>query len=346
MNWRKDYKGVGIIGTGSYVPEKVLTNSDLEKMVNTTDEWIKTRTGIRERRILDMDKGTSYMAIEAARKALDSAEIKPEDIDMIIVSTVTPDMMFPSTACIIQEKLQCTNAAAFDLEAACSGFLYGLAVAYSFVNSGIYKNVLLIGADALSRIVDWSDRNTCVLFGDGAGAVVVSRVPEGKGILGLDLGADGKGKDLLKLVAGGSLIPATENTVKNKLHYIYMEGNEVFKFAVRKMEEISLKVIQKTNLKIQDIDYLVPHQANIRIIESARKKLKLEEDKVYNNLESYGNMSSASIPVALDEAVRRSKIRDNDIVLLIGFGGGLTWGAMVLKWHSIRSAYNDKNFDM
>ncbi len=336
MTQRRSLKGIGIIGTGSYVPEKIITNFDLEKMVDTTDEWIRTRTGIRERRILDSEKGSSYMAIEAAKKALEAAKLAPELIDLIIVATVTPDMMFPSTACIVQENLKCKNAAAFDLEAACSGFLYGLSVAYSFISSGIYKNILLIGADALSRITDWTDRNTCVLFGDGAGAAVISEVPEEKGILGLDLGADGEGKDLLKMVAGGSLMPATENTVKNKLHYIYMEGNEVFKFAVRKMEEISLKIIEKSKLSLEDIDYLVPHQANMRIIDSARKKLKLEEDKVYVNLENYGNMSSASIPVALDEAVRKNKIKDNDIVLLIGFGGGLTWGAMLLRWHSER----------
>ncbi|WIV10825.1 beta-ketoacyl-ACP synthase III [Proteiniborus sp. MB09-C3] len=334
MTQRRDFKGVGIIGTGSYVPEKVITNFDLEKIVETSDEWIRARTGIKERRILDTDKGSSFMAIEAAKKALENAKISPEDIDMIIVATVTPDMMFPSTACLVQESLKCKNAAAFDLEAACSGFLYGLSVAYSFVSSGIYKNILLIGADALSRITDWTDRNTCVLFGDGAGAAIISEVPEGKGVLGLDLGADGEGKNLLKLVAGGSLMPATEKTVKNRLHYIYMEGNEVFKFAVRKMEEISLKIIEKSKLKLEDIDYLVPHQANMRIIESARKKLKLAENKVYVNLEDYGNMSSASIPVALDEAVRKNKIKDNDVILLIGFGGGLTWGAMVIRWYS------------
>lgn len=334
MTQRRDFKGVGIIGTGSYVPENVVTNFDLEKMVDTSDEWIRSRTGIKERRILDKEKGSSYMAIEAAKKALEASELEPNDIDLIIVSTVTPDMMFPSTACLVQENLKCKNAAAFDLEAACSGFLYGLSVAYSFVSSGIYKNILLIGTDTLSRITDWTDRNTCVLFGDGAGAAIISEVPEGRGILGLDLGADGEGKNLLKLSAGGSLMPATEDTIKSKLHYIYMEGNEVFKFAVRKMEEISLKIIEKSKLNLGDIDYLVPHQANMRIIESARKKLKLSENKVYVNLENYGNMSSASIPVALDEAVRKNKIKDNDIVLLIGFGGGLTWGAMVLRWYS------------
>ncbi|MFA5524769.1 MAG: beta-ketoacyl-ACP synthase III [Tissierellales bacterium] len=334
MIQRKKINGVGIISTGSYLPEKILTNFDLEKIVDTTDKWITTRTGIRERRILDTGKGTSFMAIEAAKKALNSAAMSPEDIDLIIVSTVTPDMMFPSTACLVQEGLNCKNAAAFDLEAACSGFLYGLSVAYSFVSSGIYRNVLLIGTEALSRITDWTDRNTCVLFGDGAGAAIISEVPEGKGVLGLELGADGEGKNLLKQTAGGSLVPATVESVRNKQHYIYMEGNEVFKFAVRKMEEISLKIIEKSKLKLEDIDYLVPHQANMRIIESARKKLKLDQDKVYVNLENYGNMSSASIPVALDEAVRMNKIIDDDVVLLIGFGGGLTWGAILLRWHS------------
>lgn len=334
MTQRRGFKSVGIIGTGSYVPKKVITNFDLEKMVETSDEWIRTRTGIKERRILDKEKGSSYMAIKAAEKALEAAELEPEDIDLIIVATVTPDMMFPSTACLVQDGLKCKNAAAFDLEAACSGFLYGLSVAYSFVHSGIYRNILLIGTEALSRITDWTDRNTCVLFGDGAGAAVISEVPEGRGVLGLDLGADGEGKNLLKLAAGGSLMPATEETIRNKQHFIHMEGNEVFKFAVRKMEEISLKVVEESKLELSDIDYLVPHQANIRIIESARKKLKLAEDKVYVNLENYGNMSSASIPVALDEAVRKNKIKDNDVVLLIGFGGGLTWGAMVLRWYS------------
>lgn len=325
-------RSVGIIGTGSFVPEKVLTNYDLEKIVDTSDEWIKTRTGIVERRILEDDKATSYMATVAAKRAIDDAGIKIEDIDMIIVSTVTPDMAFPSTACIVQDKLGCINAAAFDLEAACSGFLYALSIAYAYVSSGLYTNILVIGAETLSRIVDWTDRNTCVLFGDGAGAAVVSTVPEGMGILGINLGADGSGGKLLMQPAGGSRYPATYDTVEKRLHYIKMEGNEVFKFAVRAMEEASKKVIEMSGLKLEDIDFLVPHQANIRIIESARKRLKLAKDRVYVNLNKYGNMSSASIPVALDEAIKTNKIKNGDNILLVGFGGGLTWGSCVIKW--------------
>ncbi len=333
MTQEKMNNGIGIIGSGSYVPEKVMSNYDLEKLVDTSDEWIRTRTGISERRILEADKAASFMATEAAKKAIDNANIKREDIDLIIVSTVTPDMMFPSTACLVQNNLNCVNAAAFDLEAACSGFLYGISVAYSFIKAGIYKNVLLIGAEVLSRVVDWTDRNTCVLFGDGAGAVVISEVPEGKGILGIELGADGSGAHFLAQPAGGSRMPASEETLRNKLHSINMEGNEVFKFAVRKMEDASLKVVEKSGLKVEDIDYLIPHQANMRIIESARKKLKLDEDKVFINLNKYGNMSSASIPVALDEAIKEGKIKEDDTVLLVGFGGGLTWGATIIKWH-------------
>lgn len=333
MTREKVCNGIGIIGSGSYIPEKVLSNYDLEKLVDTSDEWIRTRTGIKERRILDDDKATSFMATEAARKAISNANISTEDIDLIMVSTVTPDMMFPSTACIVQSNLNCINAAAFDLEAACSGFLYGLSIAYSFIRARVYKNILLIGAEVLSRITDWTDRNTCVLFGDGAGAVVISEVPADKGILGIELGADGSGGHFLMQPAGGSKTPASEETVKNKLHYINMEGNEVFKFAVRKMEDASLKVIEKSGINVDDVDFLIPHQANMRIIESARKKLKLSEDKVYINLDRYGNMSSASIPVALDEAIKEGKIKDDDTVLLVGFGGGLTWGASIIKWH-------------
>ena len=325
--------GVGIIGTGSYLPEKILTNHDLEKMVETSDEWIKTRTGISERRILEEDKATSYMASIAGKKAIQDAGLEVEDIDMIIVSTVTPDMAFPATACIVQENLGCINASAFDLEAACSGFLYGLSVAYGQVMSGLSKNVLLIGAEALSRITDFTDRNTCVLFGDGAGAAVISQVPQGKGILSVELGADGGGGKYLMQPGGGSKKPSSINSINDKLHYIKMEGNEVFKFAVRTMAESSKKAIEKANLTLEDIDYLIPHQANIRIIDSSRKKLKLSEDKVYVNLDKYGNMSSASIPVALDEALKKDKIKNGDNIVLVGFGGGLTWGSTLIKWY-------------
>ncbi|MTI69963.1 MAG: ketoacyl-ACP synthase III [Firmicutes bacterium] len=325
-------KGVGIIGLGSYVPENILTNKELEEMVDTNDEWIQSRTGIKERRILDKDKATSYMAMEAGKKAIKDSGLSSEDIDLIIVTTVTPDMAFPSTACLVQRDLECENAAAFDLEAACSGFIYGLSVAYGYVKAGIYKNILLISADALSKITDFTDRNTCVLFGDGAGAAVISEVKENTGVLSIDIGADGKGADYLTQPAGGSKMPASKETVENRLHYINMEGNGVFKFAVKIMGDASKKVVSESGLELSDIDYLVPHQANIRIINSARKRLKLDKDKVYVNLDKYGNMSSASIPVALDEAVKEGKIKNNDNVILVGFGGGLTWGSCVIKW--------------
>ncbi|EOD00558.1 beta-ketoacyl-ACP synthase III [Caldisalinibacter kiritimatiensis] len=330
---KNEDKGVGIIGVGSYLPEKILTNKDLENMVDTSDEWIKTRTGIEERRILDDDKTTSYMAIKAAENAIKDSGIKKEQIDLIIVTTVTPDMAFPSTACLVQRSLGCMNAAAFDLEAACSGFLYGLSVAYGYIKSGLYKNILLISAEALSRIVDWTDRNTCVLFGDGAGAVILSEVPKDKGILSISLGADGTGADYLMQPAGGAKLPASEETIKNRLHYVKMDGNSVFKFAVKKMNEASNIAIERSGLQKEDIDYLIPHQANIRIIESARKRLKLPKDKVYINLDRLGNMSSASIPVALDQALKENKINNGDNVLFVGFGGGLTWGSCVIKWY-------------
>lgn len=326
--------GIGIIGTGSYVPDRVLTNKELESIVDTSDEWITTRTGIKERRILDKDKATSYMSEKAAEKAIEASGLKPEDIDMVIVTTVTPDMAFPSTACLVQDRLGLKNAAAFDLEAACTGFIYGLASGYSFIKSGLYQNVLVISADNLSKIVDWEDRNTCVLFGDGAGAVVLSKVEPEKGILSIDIGADGAGGELLTQPAGGSLRPASEETIKDKLHYIKMEGNSVFKFAVKTMADSSRKVMNQVGMDVSHIDHLIPHQANMRIIESASKRLKIDSDKVCLNLDKYGNMSSASIPVALDEAVRSGKIKDKDNVLLVGFGGGLTWGATLLKWKS------------
>ncbi len=326
-------KGIGILGTGKYLPENIVTNFDLEKMVDTSDEWIKTRTGISERRFLEKDKATSDMATEAAKIALKDAGVSPEDIDLIIVTTVTPDMAFPSSACLVQDNLGCHNAAAFDLEAACTGFIYGLSMAYSQIRVGLCKHVLVISADTLSRITDMTDRNTCVLFGDGAGAAVIGEVPAEKGILALDIGADGSQGRVLIQPAGGSKMPSTEETVKNRLHYIKMEGNEVFKFAVRAMADSSRKVIEKAGLQIEDVDFLVPHQANIRIIESSRKKLKLSKDKVVVNLNKYGNMSSATIPVALDEALKEGKIKENDNVILVGFGGGLTWGSCLLKWH-------------
>jgi 3-oxoacyl-[acyl-carrier-protein] synthase-3 len=321
----------GIIGLGSYVPERVLTNQDLEKMVETSDEWIRERTGISFRRIADEDMATSDLAAKAAREAIEMAGVKPEDLDLIIGATVTPDMMFPSTACIVQHEIKATRAAAFDLSAGCTGFIYALTVAAQFVASGMYRNVLVFGAEILSKIVDWQDRNTCVLFGDGAGAAVVSVVESG-GILESVLGADGGGKDLLFIPAGGSKEPASFDTIKERKHFIKMNGNEVFKFAVKIMEESTRKVLEKANLTPQDVDLVVPHQANVRIIEAATRRLNISKEKVMVNIDRYGNMSAASIPVALYEAYKARKIKKGDKVVLVGFGAGLTWGANLIEW--------------
>lgn len=323
---------VGILGTGSYMPEKVLTNFDLEKMVDTSDEWIVTRTGIRERRIAASDQASSDLAVNAAREALKNAGLTPDDIDLIIVATVTPDMSFPATACLVQDRLGASKAATFDLAAACTGFLYGISCAAQFIATGVYKHALVIGVECLSRILDWTDRNTCVLFGDGAGAAVLGPVEEGYGFLSFELGGDGSGGDLLKLPAGGSRMPASEMTVKERLHTVSMAGREVFKFAVRVIGNATDEALKKAGLSKENIDFLIPHQANIRIIESAIKRFGLTEDKVIINLDRYGNMSSASIPVALDEAVKSGRIQKGDTLVLCGFGGGLTWGATVLKW--------------
>lgn len=324
---------VGITGVGKYMPEDVLTNDDLTKMVDTSNEWIIERTGIRERRIVKEHIATSDLGTEAARAALKDANLNPEDIDLVIVATATPDHAFPSTACIIQDKLGLKNAAAFDLSAACSGFVYGLATAASFISSGAYKRVLVIGSEVFSKIVNWKDRNTCILFGDGAGACVLQRCEEGYGILSFDLGADGSGGDCLVLPAGGSRIPTSKESLEQKLHLLQMDGKEVFKFGVRIMEKATRTALEKANLTTEDIDFLVPHQANIRIIDSATKKLKINHEKLCINLDKYGNMSSASIPVALEEAVKEDKIKKGDIVVLVGFGAGLTWGSMAIRWN-------------
>lgn len=325
-------KSVGIIGTGSALPEKILTNFDLEKMIDTTDEWIRTRTGISERRIADSKTAASDLAYEAALKAMEDAKVTAEEIDLIIVATVTPDMVFPSTACILQDRLGAVNAAAFDLEAACSGFLYGITTGQQFIATGMYKKVLIIGVETLSKITDPEDRSTAVIFGDGAGAAVLSEVEEGYGILSSELGAKGEGGKYLTLPAGGSRFPTTMETVANREHYIQMGGGEVFKFAVRIMGQAAVRVIEKAGLELTDVDYLVPHQANIRIIEAAAKRIKLPMEKVKVNLDKYGNMSAASIPVALDEALKEGKIKRGDNIVLVGFGGGLTWGSTLIKW--------------
>ncbi|MGG1514684.1 beta-ketoacyl-ACP synthase III [Paenibacillus oryzisoli] len=323
---------VGVLGTGKYVPDRILTNKELESMVETNDEWIVTRTGIRERRIAADNQATSDLCYEAALKALDSAGITADQLDLIIVATITPDMAFPSTACILQEKLGAKKAAAFDLSAACSGFVYGLANATNFISTGMYKYALVIGADSLSKITDYTDRNTCILFGDGAGAVVIGQVPEGRGFQSFELGADGTGGPLLKIEGGGSRNPASHTSVDQRLHYIYMAGAEVFKFAVRIMGNAADEALRKAGWDKSDIDLLVPHQANTRIIQSSLNRLELSEDKCMINIDKYGNMSAASIPVALAEAVEQGRLQEGDRVVLVGFGGGLTWGASAIVW--------------
>lgn len=323
---------VGILATGKYVPERVLTNAELETMVDTNDEWIVTRTGMKERRIAREDEASSDLAYQAALIALAKAGLAPEELELIVVATITPDSAFPSTACILQNRLGAKKAAAFDLSAACSGFIYGLASASSFIGTGMYKNALVIGAECLSKITDYTDRNTCILFGDGAGAVVLGEVPEGRGFLSFELGADGSGGELLKLAGGGSRQPATALTVENKKHYIYMAGSEVFKFAVRIMGNAAEEALRKAGLEKEEIDLLVPHQANIRIIQSSIHRLQLPESKCMINLHKYGNVSAASIPIALAEADEEGRMKEGDCVVLVGFGGGLTWGASVIRW--------------
>jgi 3-oxoacyl-[acyl-carrier-protein] synthase-3 len=327
-----DKDRIGIIGLGHYLPDKVLSNSDLEKMVDTSDEWITTRTGIKQRRLVEKGTATSDIATIAAQEALKDANLKPEELDLIIVATITPDMQFPSTACLVQAKIGALNAAAFDVSAACSGFIYAIAAAYNFILSGQYKNALVIGAEVLSSIVDWQDRNTCVLFGDGAGAAVLTRVADG-GILSVHLGSDGNSAGLLNLPAGGSAMPATIETVTNRQHYLKMSGNEVFKLAVKAMADAADKAAKKAGItKVEDINLIIPHQANMRILMAVANRLKLSESQLFLNVEKYGNMSSASTAVALYEAVKQGRIKKGDNVILVAFGAGLTWAACAIKW--------------
>jgi 3-oxoacyl-[acyl-carrier-protein] synthase-3 len=321
-----------IIGTGSYAPEKVLTNSELEKIVATTDEWITERTGIKERHIAGEKQATSDLAFEAAKNALRNAGVKAKDVDLIIVATMTPDMHMPSTACLLQHRLDAKKAAAFDVNAACSGFLYGLSIANSFIRSGQYKKILLIGAEMLSRFVDWQDRNTCVLFGDGAGAVVLDAASGSSGILSVHMHTDGSLGDLLSIPAGGSRQPASKKTVDKKLHFVQMKGNETFKVAVKVLENLVIETLHWNNMKPSQLSYLVPHQANLRIIQATARRLGLSMDKVIVNISRYGNTSAASIPIALDEAARMEKFKRGDLLLLEAFGGGLTWASALVKW--------------
>ena len=327
-------KSVIISGTGSYVPEKILTNDDIAKIVETSDEWIYTRSGIKERRIAAEGEAASDMALISARRALENANLKPQDMDLVIVTTVNPDMMFPSTACILQAKLGIrNNIPCFDIEAACSGFVYGLEVASKMMKSGYYKNALVVSTEKMSSMLDWQDRGTCVLFGDGSGAAVLSVCEEkGVGILDTVLGADGSDTATLKMPAGGSLLPPSQETVEQRLHFLQMTGREVFKHAVKIMGEKSFEVIERYGISPEQINLLIPHQANTRIIESVAKRLKLPMEKVFVNIEKYGNTSSASIPIALDEALKAGKIKKDDYILFVAFGAGLTWGATLVKW--------------
>jgi 3-oxoacyl-[acyl-carrier-protein] synthase III len=321
-----------ITGTGSAVPEKILTNVDLEEIVDTTDEWITTRTGMKERRIAAEGEYTSTLATRAARQAMEMAGVAPEELDLIVLASVTPDFPFPATACIVQHNLGAVNAAAFDISAACSGFLYGLSVVDNFMKAGSIKKALVIGAEVLSRIVDWTDRNTCVLFGDGAGAVVLESAEGDRGILSTHIHSDGSYWELLNQPACGSRNPASQKIIDERLMFLRMQGNDVFKLAVRAMEDAALEALAANNLQTTDIDLFIPHQANRRIIDAIGKRLKLNEEQVCVNLERYGNTSAASIPIALDEANRAGRITDENVIVLDAFGGGLTWAAILLRW--------------
>ena len=322
----------GILGTGFYVPEKIMTNADLEKIVETSDEWIVERTGIKERRIAEDNQPMSDLALRAAKAALADAGVAAEYLDLIIVATLTSDRIIPSTACMIQNLLGAKHAAAFDLSAACSGFAYAASVAAQFIETGAYKKALVIGAETLSKYINWEDRNTCVLFGDGAGAAVLGQVEEGYGILSFDLGSDGSGGDAIQIPSSGSLMPVSKESIDQKLNLIHMNGRDVFKFAVKAMGKTVKNSLAKIDMPQEKIDWLVPHQANIRIIESAAKRLSMPMDKVIVNIHKYGNMSAACIPIALAEAAAAKRFKKGDIIALSGFGAGLTWASCIIRW--------------
>jgi len=323
-----------ILGTGSYAPERILTNAELSKTVDTSDEWIRTRSGIRERRIAAAGEQTSDLGVQAARRALDDAGLKPADVDLVIVATFTPDMPMPSTACIIQQKLGLPNTAAcFDVNAACTGFVYALDTACAMIASGRYRHALVIGAEKLSAIVDWKDRTTCVLFGDGAGAVVIGTSPEpGRGLLGTKLGTLGDSVDLLCIPGGGSNAPATPASIAAGDHFLKMKGKEVFKLAVRAMDEAARDILEQHHLRADQISLVIPHQANLRIIEAISQYLELPMDRFFVNVDRYGNTSAASIPLALDEARRNGRVKAGDLNLLVAFGAGLTYGSALIRW--------------
>src|SRR5437016_11664527 len=321
-----------ITGVGSYVPARVLTNAELEKMVDTSDEWITSRTGIRERRLAAKNEFTSDLAANAARKAMEKAGVTGEQIDLIIVATITPDMPFPSTACLVQHKIGARRAAAFDLEAACSGFIYALEIAQQFIMSRTYDTVLVIGAEKLSSIVNWEDRNTCVLFGDGAGAAILQNRPNSHGLLTAVMGADGEKADLLFMPGGGSRCPATAESVSSRQHFLRMEGKETFKNAVQAMQTAAEEAMRRCEIDITKIKCIIPHQANRRIIDAVGERLGARPEQMFINVNRYGNTSAASVAIALDEAVQSGRVQSGDLILLVVFGAGLTWGAAVIEW--------------
>ncbi len=331
MSTTQSNRHVAIVGIGSYLPERILTNAELEKMVDTTNEWIVSRSGIRERRIAREDQATSDLAAEAAKRALAKAALKPEDVDLIIVATLSPDMPFPNTACFVQKLIGAKNATCIGLEAACAGFLFAVDAASQYLLTGRFKTALVIGAEKLSTVTDWQDRTTCVLFGDGAGAVVLQARDSGEGILSTVTGSDGTLNALLNIPGGGSRNPVSAQTIEKRMHFMKMEGKEVFKHAVRAMGEAARKALEKAGLTIADVACVVPHQANMRIVEAIRDRLGVGPEKFFINLDKYGNMSAASIPVALDEAIQEGRVKKGDNIVLVAFGGGFTWGAMVVK---------------
>lgn len=332
MNKVESIRPVRISGMGCYVPPEVLTNFDLEKTVDTSDAWIVERTGIRERHIAGKDVSTSDLAREAALACLENAHAKAEDLDLIIVASATPDHLFPATACIVQAAIGASKAAAFDIEIGCTGFIYALATGAQFVASGVYRKVLVVGAETLSRMVNWSDRSTCCLFGDGAGAALLEEGPEGEGLIGLHLGVDGKSAGLLTLPAGGAKQPASAETLEQGLHYIHMDGKAVFKFAVKTIDSAVTRVLEKCGKSPLDIGVLIPHQANLRIIDSACARLKIPREKVMVNIDRYGNTSSASVPIAMCEALAEGRIKKGDLVVLVAFGAGLSYGSAAIIW--------------
>jgi 3-oxoacyl-[acyl-carrier-protein] synthase-3 len=335
-NPRAKYNFLGrtcsISGVGSYLPARILTNSDLEKLVDTSDEWITTRTGIRERRLAAKNEFTSDLAAQAALRAMQKAGVSAEQIDLIVVATITPDMPFPSTACFVQRKIGAYRAAGFDLEAACSGFIYALEIAQQFIMSRTDDTVLVIGAEKLSSIVDWKDRNTCVLFGDGAGAAVLQNRPNAHGLLTAVMGADGRKADLIFMAGGGSRCPATTESVASRMHYLRMEGKETFKNAVQAMQRAAEEALRRCELDIARIKCIIPHQANRRIVDAVGERLGAKREQLFVNLDKYGNTSAASVAIALDEAVTSGRVQRGDLILMVVFGAGLTWGAAVIEW--------------